>query len=118
MKFRKRLSLYVTTPLLAGSLLGGIGFASHKKNASAASPAQTQAAASGSSASTAQKSPAASTSRPDAGEIASAKAKGMVWVNTESKVYHTGGRYYGKTSHGKFMSMADAQRAGYKAAKR
>jgi hypothetical protein len=42
----------------------------------------------------------------------------MVWVNTESGVYHTGGKYYGTTKHGKFMSLADAQKAGYKASKR
>lgn len=61
---------------------------------------------------------AGSAGQPSANEIASAKAKGMVWVNTESKVYHTGGKYYGNTKHGQFMSAADAQRAGYKAAKR
>jgi hypothetical protein len=50
-------------------------------------------------------------------DIASAQAKGMVWVNTETKVYHKGGRWYGKTKQGKFMSESDAQAAGYKAAK-
>ncbi len=55
---------------------------------------------------------------PSSSEIANAKAKGMVWVNTGTKVYHTGGRYYGTTKHGQFMSEADAQKAGYKAAKR
>ncbi len=44
--------------------------------------------------------------------------KGMVWVNTESKVYHKeGDRYYGKTKHGKFMTEQDAIKAGYRAAK-
>jgi len=43
---------------------------------------------------------------------------GMVWVNLDSKVYHReGDRWYGKTKHGKFMSEADAQKAGYRAAK-
>jgi len=40
-----------------------------------------------------------------------------VWVNTESGVYHTGGRWYGTTKKGKFMSEAEAKQAGYKLAK-
>jgi hypothetical protein len=44
--------------------------------------------------------------------------KGMVWVNLDSGVYHReGDRWYGKTKHGKFMSEADAQKAGYRASK-
>ena len=43
---------------------------------------------------------------------------GMVWVNTDSGVYHKNGRWYGKTKHGKFMSEADAVKAGYRPAKR
>jgi len=45
-------------------------------------------------------------------------AKGMVWVNTDSGVYHKeGSRYYGKTKQGKYMTEADAQKAGYKPSK-
>jgi hypothetical protein len=48
-------------------------------------------------------------------EIASAKSSGKVWVNLDSKVYHKGGRWYGKTKTGKFMSEDEAKAAGYKA---
>ena len=49
-------------------------------------------------------------------EIAAAKASGKVWVNTESRVYHKSGRWYGKTKAGKFMTEPEAKAAGYKAA--
>ena len=45
-------------------------------------------------------------------------AKGMVWVNTETKVFHReGDRWYGKTKHGKYMTEADALAAGYRESK-
>lgn len=43
---------------------------------------------------------------------------GMVWVNTSTGVYHKeGDRYYGKTKQGKWMTEADAIKAGYREAK-
>lgn len=54
---------------------------------------------------------------PTAQEIADAKAKGMVWVNTSTKVYHKEGKYYGKTKQGKFMTEEEAKTAGFTAAK-
>jgi DNA uptake protein ComE-like DNA-binding protein len=58
------------------------------------------------------------TSAPSAASTAQAAASGMVWVNTDSGVYHKpGSRYYGKTKNGKYMSEADAQKAGYRPAK-
>jgi len=45
-----------------------------------------------------------------------AKNSGMVWVNTESGVYHRPGtRWYGRTKQGKYMTEGDAIKAGYKA---
>jgi hypothetical protein len=65
---------------------------------------------------TAKKAKAATTMPTDA-EIADAKAKGMVWANENTKVYHKDDAQYGKTKHGKFMTEADAQAAGYRLAK-
>ena len=64
----------------------------------AASPARTAASA-----------PTAYTAPP---------AAGMVWVNLGTKVYHKeGDRWYGKTKNGKYMTEADAIKAGYRAVK-
>jgi hypothetical protein len=42
-----------------------------------------------------------------------ATGSGMVWVNLTSKVYHReGDRWYGKTKNGKYMTEAEAVRAG------
>ena len=42
----------------------------------------------------------------------------MVWVNTESHVYHKeGSRFYGKTKQGKYVSEADAIKEGDRASK-
>lgn len=52
-----------------------------------------------------------------ASEIASAKAKGLVWVNLESKIYHKEGQHYGTTKNGKFMTEAEATKIGAAASK-
>jgi len=55
---------------------------------------------------------------PAAGTPQQPPVKGMVWVNTETKVFHReGDRWYGNTKHGKFMTEADAIKAGYRESK-
>jgi hypothetical protein len=51
-------------------------------------------------------------------DIASAKSAGKVWVNTDTKVYHKSGRWYGKTKSGQFMTEDEAKAAGYRAAEK
>ena len=55
---------------------------------------------------------------PTAAEISDAQAKGLVWVNLNSKKYHKDGEFFGKTKNGKFMTEDEARKAGYKPAKR
>ncbi len=57
------------------------------------------------------------TAVPEA-DIAAAKAAGKVWVNLETGVYHKGGRWYGRTKNGRFMTEAEAKKAGYRESKR
>ena len=78
----------------------------------AQAPATPPAGAAKKAAKKAEATPAAT-----AQQIADAKAKGLVWVNTNSGVYHKDGEFYGKTKAGKFMTAADADKAGYRAAK-
>ena len=126
---RRKYLLTVVTPILAGFLLvGSTNFASSKKkDPGVATTQSTDAAASTNTATSKGKSKNSAPTDPKAApthtavsssEIASAKSRGLVWVNTESKVYHKNGRYYGHTKQGRFMSEADAQKAGYKAAKK
>jgi len=81
--------------------------------APAAAAAAPKAASAAAASAPAAKTPAAATSAAQ-----QPPAKGMVWVNLETKVFHReGDRYYGKTKNGKFMTEADAVKAGYREAK-
>jgi hypothetical protein len=76
------------------------------KNSTAATSPAAAAPAKGASTQTAVKAPA-----PGGGH-------GLVWVNTETHVYHKeGSRFYGTTKKGQYMSEAEAAKAGNKAAK-
>ena len=55
---------------------------------------------------------------PTMAEIADAKSKGLVWVNTKSNVFHkSDNEFYGKTKSGAFMTEAEAIKAGNRLAK-
>ena len=61
---------------------------------------------------------AAAPKPPTAQQVPPADHSGMVWVNTVSGVYHKPGtHWYGKTKQGKYMTEADAQKAGFRPAK-
>jgi hypothetical protein len=100
--WEKTVSLQIIVVLLAALLVGTAvsQTASSDSQAAAASHAKSQSGT------------------PSASDISAAKASGKVWVNLDTGIYHKGGRWYGKTKNGNFMSVDDAKKAGYKAAKR
>jgi len=111
---KKLFNLFVSSSALAAVLaLSGNASAFQTKKEKTAPPAATAPAAT--PAATPAAAPAAGA--PSEKEIADAKAKGLVWVNTNSKVYHKDGEFYGKTKQGKFMAEPDAEKAGFRAAK-
>ena len=96
---------------VSGLIGVGLSLAAMQPPPPAAAPATTPAKAKR------QAAPKEVTPPPTAAEIADAKAKGMVWVNLKSKVYHkSDNKFYGATKNGKFMTESDATAAHYKAA--
>jgi DNA uptake protein ComE-like DNA-binding protein len=87
--------------------------------ARATSTAPASAPASSGAVATTAPSPAPASKSTAGDKVAqSPPAKGMVWVNTDTKVYHyEGDRWYGKTKQGKYMTEADAIAAGYRSSK-
>lgn len=111
--------------LLGGTLnLDAAQQSSGQSDASTTSPKKTKNKAKKSeSAPSAAQAPGADSAPPgSAANAAAAKpqapaASRTVWVNTDSGIYHRpGSRYYGKTKKGKYMTEADAIKAGYRAA--
>jgi hypothetical protein len=79
--------------------------------------AQTPAPAKTPAPATTMPAPKATKAAPTAADIADAKAKGLVWCNNNSKVYHlSDSKFYGTTKNGKFLSVDDAKKAGFKQA--
>jgi hypothetical protein len=107
-----RLSTKIMTTALATASLLSLGAANLSAQAGGAAAPATDAMK---TATAKVKAPA--TPPPSAADIADAKTKGLVWVNLNTKVYHkSDAPTYGTTKHGQFMTEADAQKAGYKAA--
>jgi Helix-hairpin-helix motif len=121
------------TPLVtvSGGTSAAASAPSQPTAASKPTPTKSTPASSASAASTSQPAPAAAAAPPAQPAPKPAKATapsslasagtpgpGQVWVNLDSGVYHyPNSRYYGKTKSGKYLSEADAMKAGYHAAK-
>lgn len=85
--------------------------------APAAAKAESQKAPAAATPATSKPATAAAPTKP-AAAAQTPPSPGMVWVNTNSKVYHkAGSKFYGNTKAGKWMNEADAVKAGYRAAK-
>ena len=104
------------TPLV---MAGAAAASSAPASASAAAPAPSPAPKAAPRASSAPAStPAASSASASSAVAQTPPSPGMVWVNTSTKVFHReGDPWYGKTKHGKFMTEADAVKAGYRESK-
>ena len=108
-----KISPLVTASAAASTAKGSSMAPATGKAASASEPPPAAPPAASSAKQTAK-----SAAEPAAAAAQQPPVKGMVWVNTETKVFHReGDRWYGNTKHGKFMSEADAVKAGYRESK-
>ncbi|MFL6515363.1 MAG: hypothetical protein ACJ8M1_10105 [Chthoniobacterales bacterium] len=88
-------------------------FKSKSSSSPAAGSTAAGAGAAGASAAGAKGSETVAKTAPEPGG-----GHGLVWVNSETKVYHKeGSRYYGKTKKGKYMTEAEAIKQGARSAK-
>ena len=55
---------------------------------------------------------AKASTRPSDQDIANAKSQGLVWVDSDARVYYKDGDLYGKTKRGKFVLEDDAKKEG------
>ena len=119
MKFRKLSTWILAMTLGAVPAVHAFQAESATKAASKAKKAakDTSDAATNAASETARKATSAPATTASESEIAAAKADGKVWVNTQTGVYHKGGKWYGATKEGKFMTEQDAIKAGYRASK-
>lgn len=87
--------------------------ASSTKAATPAAPAATAPAAPATPAATTAPAAKAAPHHTTIATAAPGGGPGMVWLNTESNIYHcSGSQFYGKTKQGSYMSEADAKAKG------
>jgi len=90
----------VPNPLAPAASTGAAAPTAHAAPAAPAAPAATPAKSG--------KADATPTAQAPGG------GAGKVWVNTASKVYHCeGGKYYGKTKKGEYLTESDARAKGF-----
>lgn len=109
LEYRRYLSHFLSAVLILGFTVPAVAHA-QSSTAQSATGVQNQS-------STPAPAKTAGKSSTSATPARTPPSPGMVWANTDSKVYHkSGSRWYGKTKQGQWMTEADAQKAGYKAA--